>query len=362
MMQLSSLSQDAQLCHKSILKAEQHAAVEQYMEARDYLTRAISAADVSTALLLRRANYSLQMRDYHASIADAKRALTIDKTCVEALHLCGTAYNLLGDSPAALQHYRRALQRDPQHLPSREGYSITRRITSSRLKAVTAMKAEAWGDAVRHWEDLMAAASQNPGLHPAAPAGDVLELARAYQELEQFAEAEGRLRGLLSSDKESDNAAALHMLCVVLVQVEQFEEAVLMCKRAVDVERSNAIYKKALKRAEEALKQSKQPADHYKLLGVPRAADAKTIKKAFREQALKWHPDKHTGLGEAAQAKAEAQFKRLAEAYEVLSDEKKRAAYDRGEAVPSTTAQGQASSTGTTFQFTQTGFSFSFAW
>src|SRR6185369_14111071 len=50
------------------------------------------------------------------------------------------------------------------------------------------------------------------------------------------------------------------------------------------------------------------------------------IKKAYRKLALKWHPDRHP---EDKRADAEAQFKRIAEAYEVLSDADKRSRYDR---------------------------------
>ena len=63
-----------------------------------------------------------------------------------------------------------------------------------------------------------------------------------------------------------------------------------------------------------------QTPDYYKTLGVPRDADADTIKKAFRKLARKHHPD---AGGD------EAKFKEINEAYEVLSDEKKRKLYDQ---------------------------------
>lgn len=66
--------------------------------------------------------------------------------------------------------------------------------------------------------------------------------------------------------------------------------------------------------------------DYYKVLGVSRDADATAIKKAYRKLALKWHPDHHKGEGEE---EAEARFKQVSEAYEVLSDEEKRKKYDR---------------------------------
>lgn len=63
--------------------------------------------------------------------------------------------------------------------------------------------------------------------------------------------------------------------------------------------------------------------DYYKVLGVSRDADADTIKKAFRKAARKYHPDINAGPD------AEAKFKDVNEAYEVLKDPDRRAAYDQ---------------------------------
>lgn len=64
--------------------------------------------------------------------------------------------------------------------------------------------------------------------------------------------------------------------------------------------------------------------DYYKSLGLDKTASADEIKKAYRTLALKYHPDRNPG-----DAKAEEQFKEINEAYQVLSDEDKRAHYDR---------------------------------
>lgn len=66
--------------------------------------------------------------------------------------------------------------------------------------------------------------------------------------------------------------------------------------------------------------------DYYAALGVPREATADDIKKAFRRLARESHPDANPG-----DPTAEARFREIAEAYEVLSDPAKRAAYDRGD-------------------------------
>src|SRR2546421_7933706 len=60
--------------------------------------------------------------------------------------------------------------------------------------------------------------------------------------------------------------------------------------------------------------------DYYRILGVDRGADDKTIKSAYRKLARKYHPDVNKGQ--------DARFKEIAEAYEVLSDPDKRRKYD----------------------------------
>jgi molecular chaperone DnaJ len=63
--------------------------------------------------------------------------------------------------------------------------------------------------------------------------------------------------------------------------------------------------------------------DYYAALGVPKDADAADIKKAYRKLARDLHPDKNPGNTEA-----EGRFKEVSEAYDVLSDPKRRAEYD----------------------------------
>ena len=62
----------------------------------------------------------------------------------------------------------------------------------------------------------------------------------------------------------------------------------------------------------------------YETLGVAKTADADEIKRAYRKLAMKYHPDQNKGNEEA-----EAKFKEVNEAYDVLKDEEKRATYDQ---------------------------------
>jgi molecular chaperone DnaJ len=64
--------------------------------------------------------------------------------------------------------------------------------------------------------------------------------------------------------------------------------------------------------------------DFYDILGVAKSADAEELKRAYRKLAMQWHPDRNPG-----DKSAEHKFKDISEAYDVLKDDQKRAAYDR---------------------------------
>lgn len=64
--------------------------------------------------------------------------------------------------------------------------------------------------------------------------------------------------------------------------------------------------------------------DYYATLGVPREASGEELKKAYRKLAMQYHPDRNPG-----DKQAESRFKDVSEAYDVLKDDQKRAAYDR---------------------------------
>ena len=86
--------------------------------------------------------------------------------------------------------------------------------------------------------------------------------------------------------------------------------------------------------------------DYYEVLGLSKSASQQEIKKAYRKLAIKYHPDKNPDNKEA-----EEKFKEAAEAYEILSDEDKRARYDRyGHAGVSGNAGGGFSGSGMTME------------
>uniref|UniRef100_A0A8D0FD72 J domain-containing protein n=1 Tax=Strix occidentalis caurina TaxID=311401 RepID=A0A8D0FD72_STROC len=86
--------------------------------------------------------------------------------------------------------------------------------------------------------------------------------------------------------------------------------------------------------------------DYYKILGIQSGANEDEIKKAYRKMALKYHPDKNKDPN------AEEKFKEIAEAYDVLSDPKKRAFYDQYGEEGLKTGGGSSGGSGNTFHYT----------
>jgi len=84
----------------------------------------------------------------------------------------------------------------------------------------------------------------------------------------------------------------------------------------------------ALQRASFEVRRAKRP-DYYTLLQVPTVSSQLEIKAAYKARALEWHPDKHTA-SEEARTIAEAKFKLLGEALEILGDEFQRKLYNEG--------------------------------
>ena len=105
----------------------------------------------------------------------------------------------------------------------------------------------------------------------------------------------------------------------LLLKLKQVIAKLLICT-------SNITYKQFVNyrkmRKEEFLMAAKQ--DYYKVLGIDKNADDKTIKKAYRKLAKKYHPDMNPG-----NAAAEQKFKEVTEAYNVLSDAEKKKLYDQ---------------------------------
>lgn len=326
-----SQRKEGEECVQAVNKGNQLFKRGDYGNARVAFAAAVQVADKSTDLLFKKAECSYWLGDQYECIADSGKVLKTAPDHMLALELRASAYYTLGELDMAKEHYRQALKYDPEHKSSKEGHKLIKKIQKFKTKAEEAMARGQFKDALGHLQGVIDADPE----HPSFVMGANSDLAHSHRQLGNWKEAKESCNFLLQ--REPGHIRANRIMGQVAMELEEFEDAVRFFQTAIqtmEAENNGQIempLMEEMQRAEAALKQSKQK-DYYKILGVARKAKAKEIKKAYREKALIYHPDKVQGTDEEKEA-AEKVFTEVAEAYEVLSDDEKRGKYDRGEEV-----------------------------
>ncbi|XP_030494090.2 dnaJ protein P58IPK homolog [Cannabis sativa] len=259
-------------------------------------------------------------KDYSSAISESGFILKEHEDDLDSLLLRGRAYYYLADHDVAIRHYQKGLRLDPEHNELKKAYFGLKNL----LKKTKAAEDNANKGKLRvAVEDYKAALALDPN-HLAHNVHLHLGLCKVLVKL-------GRGKDALSSCNEALNIDG--ELLEALVQrgeakllTEDWEGAVEDLKSAAQQSSQDMNIREAYMRAEKALKMSKRK-DWYKILGVSKTAAVSEIKRAYKRLALQWHPDKNVENREEAEAK----FREIAAAYEVLGDEDKRTRYDRGE-------------------------------
>jgi len=130
---------------------------------------------------------------------------------------------------------------------------------------------------------------------------------------------------------EADNVKALLRRSAAKIALNDTQGAVRDAEAAYQIRSDDPGTRQAVQDAKKAHKLASR-VDYYKLLDISQDATDADVKKAYRKQALKWHPDKACTVDASDEAKAEAErmFKLVGEANAVLSDASKRRKYDAG--------------------------------
>ncbi|KAF0718516.1 hypothetical protein AaE_010629 [Aphanomyces astaci] len=321
-------------CAHHLTHAAEAQATGNFDKAVQSLTHAIDNYAVSSpSLLLQRAELNGFLGKTFDLIADTGSILRIEPGSLSALNLRGEAYYSLGDIQsleAAVTHFRQGLQFDPEHKAMKALYKRTKKLLKLIEHARMAAESHQYAEAA---DDLEVAVGLDPS-HSALNKDLNFKLCDAYAHLQKHVQAKAACAASLHVHEESADVHA--KLGDVLINLEEYDEAVRHHRRAVELDENDRSFHEGLRRAEAALKQSKTK-NYYKILGgvphIPRDASSQAIKKAYRKKALEWHPDKHADRGDAASEEATKKFQEAAEAYEILSNEDTRARYDRGEDV-----------------------------
>lgn len=313
-------------CHTTIAAANEAFVNGDYASAAAWYQRALGLVEVASDLVWPRAVSLYEIGDYYGCISETGKLLKQHAQHIDAYRLRGQAYMRLNEHEQAILHFREGLKLDPEHKECKAGHKLVKALDKKRSKGQEAFDKADFASAIDQWK----AALEIDPTHVNFIRPLTLKLALAYSKNGQQEEA---LRLAQQHIDAEETVNGLFTLGEIQQNADQFEEAVRTFQRAVEVAGEDQETKKEAqekaREAQVALKQSKEK-NYYKILGVARNANAKEIKKAYREKALRWHPDK---VAESEKEEASKMFQDIGEAYEVLSDEELRAKYDRGEEV-----------------------------
>lgn len=286
----------------------------------------LSESDVPLSWRIMRATVHLhknQLDQANSVIADALRS---DSSNPDALLVRARILLAKGDIAKAVAHCQAALRSDPENRGARDLLKKCRRLEAKKEEGNTAFKAGNNAEAVEKFTEAVAIADENSATDgPAQGFKAILcsNRATANSKNGDHAAAISDCDAALSLDP--GYIKALRTRARALLAVEKYEDAVRDFKKALEEAsvsggREAEQLQRELRSAEIDLKRSKKK-DYYKILNVPKDAGEAEIKKAYRKESLKHHPDKGGD---------EEKFKLCSEAYNVLSDENKRRRYDAG--------------------------------
>jgi len=347
---LDQAKAQAQSCADQLAEATEAYAKKEWSTAIQYFTRALSYMEQAPDYLFMKAKAEYEEEDYYGTISDTAKILKTHNKHIEAYQLRGEAYFRLGEHDVAVTHFRQGIQLDPEHKGCKAGHKAVKALQKKEKRGHTAFAAGEYKEAINHWWEAM----NLDMTHLAFVRPTLLHVVKAHIELQEYDEA------IVEATKHVENeesAEGILALGDAQLAGDKFQEAVNTYRKAVEFEPNDREREsqEKLKKAETALKQSKEK-NYYKILGVSRNADQKAIKKAYRDLALKWHPDKNTD----DQEKAEKMFQDIGEANEVLSDKELRGKYDRGEDVYENQGGGGGQGGGNHHFFRQGGHTFHF--
>ncbi|KAI0262305.1 hypothetical protein BC834DRAFT_1043479 [Gloeopeniophorella convolvens] len=332
-------SAPAQALHARALELEAHVrnlegarARREWGMARLALERCVQAAEAEAAEMptewrLWRVELELARANWDGANSAANDALRLQSNSPDVLALRGLVLFLCGRLPQALQHAQSALRYDPGHEPAQR---LRRRIKDvERLKEEgnAAFKLGKLHDALARYTEALERVGENEEegkggqLRATLLSNRATTLVKLARHDDALVDTEASLALQPGSFKALRTRARIHL------HTEAYDSSIADFKAALEqaeFEGADAdvrALRGELRKAEAALKRSKTK-DYYKILGVARDCNDADIKKAYRRESLKHHPDKGGD---------EEKFKLVGEAHAVLSDARRRERYDLGE-------------------------------
>nr|XP_056717871.1 dnaJ homolog subfamily C member 3 [Euleptes europaea] len=256
------------------------------------------------------------------AIGDLKAASKLKSDNTEAFYKLSTIYYQLGDHELSLSEVRECLKLDQDHKECFSHYKQVKKLNKQIVTAEELIQEGRYQEAIDKYKTVMKT-------EPTVSAYTTRAKERVCHCLSKNQESTEAIK--ICSEVlqlEGDNVNALKARAEAYLLEEQYEEAIRDYEAAKEQNDDDQEILEGLERAQRMLKQS-QKRDYYKILGVKRNARKQEIVKAYRKQAMQWHPDNFQN--EEEKKKAEKKFIDIAAAKEVLTDPEMRRKFDAGE-------------------------------
>lgn len=326
---------DAQKAEKKAIQAKKS---QLWAACQEMASQALKTASYSVSLREMRADCALTAGDIEGAVGDFTRLSQVTTpTTTSLLRLFRLAYFYMppsstSSSSAAIKH---CLHLDPDSKPCLTAHREAKAIEKGFTKLETLMQKSDWKGILTlllgsgRNNELMNKVDQavekyEPESKAVCPRRQIVlrALCKANVQLSKKSEIEKWCTELSAMKGMEEDIDVLVGRGFVAQANEEWQEAVRFFEKAFEASgKSDRDIHQRLVKAQKLLKQSKQK-DYYKVLGVARDADQKTIRKAFRKAAMTAHPDK---------GGSEAKMATVNEAYEVLNNPELRARFDAGD-------------------------------
>ena len=221
----------------------------------------------------------------------------------------------------AKNYLQNGLRRSPDNQKLVKAFKLMKKINRSKEAADTFFKAGKYQEAIDGYNTTIKIDVKNKKLKSVL----LSNISSCYNKLNKIQDAYKYIK--LATVEDPTYAKAFYRKGEIERKMDKWLEAEQSLRRAQGINPKLNLQNKINEYARHNKVNNKK--DLYKTLGVVKKSTKSEIKKAYRKLAMKYHPDKNTETPET-QKEAEKKFKEVTEAYEILSDDKKRRQYDMG--------------------------------
>ncbi|KAK4690165.1 hypothetical protein P7C71_g6558, partial [Lecanoromycetidae sp. Uapishka_2] len=317
---------------------------------------AIMVATTSLRLRQSRARCRFELGMVSEAVGDLAHAIQINPSSLEPhLQISAMTFYSMGETDKGIEQMRKCLRSDPDSKACSRLFKREKKLDKTLNKVVELKEKRQFNSAVK----LLVGAGEDPGLlqevkeevkegqeagyihhnNPNQLYDRLVEMVcDIYTEMNNKKKADPYCTEALSRNPNS--LPGLLSKADKQMEAEEYEDAIATLNLAKDHHPDSAQkIQPLLQNAHTLFKRSKTK-DYYKIIGVATDADDRQIKRAYRNAAKEYHPDRASAKG-VSKEQAEKKMASINEAYEVLSDPELRARFDRGDDPNNPEQQGQ---------------------